>query len=338
MGCASSHSVRNTQQIVATLQKTIDQMKSKVEAIDQMKTQIERQSAAVHDIETRHQALSKQFMAQVSEHVSLCADFMTFIDIAREHEQAPKEIMERVEYLESKIASGIKNELSKVQEQLHNLESSALLDESTPQTSVLAIESELQNVQKKVLELEEQLFSAEIYDAENTNISGDGAEDESEGQVETDDRSDSNSSELALESLFTRLSPSLNRSSSSNQDYDVVGVLDFALLEPEDAFEAEISSITARVHRHAQQMKPPVCYPPGFEEPKSNIAAFPTAKSALTKGKARIENAQLHLASRSSMQATTNFASISKSQVLFVEKNENRMQDNGSDSTESSEL
>jgi hypothetical protein len=326
MGCASSHSVRNTQKTVADLQKTIDQMKSHIDTIDQLRlridtqaAQIESQNVAVQIVETRHQALAKQFMVQVSEHVSLCADFMTFIEIARENEQVPKEIMVRVECLESKIASGIKNELNKVQEQLHNLESSVLLDESDAQPSALDIASELQDVHKKVFDLEMQLFSDASVDADNTQSSGYNAVEQG-GQIETDDHSDGNASEAALETLFMRMSPSLNRSASSTHDYDIAGLLDFALLEPEDAFEAEFSSITARARRHAQQMKPPMCYPPGFDESKGSFPVFPSTPISSGKEQNPVEHVQLHVASRRNVHVVSKFFGGSKSQSFGVKQ------------------
>jgi len=276
MGCASSHSVKIAEERIISLQKTIDLMQSKVES----------HAAVMEDVRMRQHALTRQFMAQVSEHVSLCADFKTFIEIASENENRPQDIMERVESLETyiksvpgvQIASGVKIELIKVQEQLHNLENSAMLDESSPNPSVLAMASELQHVQMKVLALEAKLFSEGRDDAESVlegraaadwvDVSGDSAE---ENLAEIDSQSDDGASEAALEAVFMKASPNMNRSSASSHDYDVAGVLDFALLEPEDAFEAEISSITARVHRHTQHMEPPKRYPHGFNEPQRNV-------------------------------------------------------------------
>jgi chaperonin cofactor prefoldin len=332
MGCASSHSVRNTQQTVANLQETINQMKSQIETLDQIRLQIRSQAVALQNVETGHQALAKQFMTQVSEHVSLCADFMTFIDIARENEQVPKEIMERVEYLESKIASGLKNELNKVQEQLHNLESSVLLDESDAQTSALDIAYELQDVQKKVFDLEVKLFSEAVADANGANFSGESAGNEAY-QVETD-QSDGNVSEAALESLFMKVSPSLNRTPSSTHDYDVAGVLDFALLEPDDAFEVEFSSITARARRHAQLMKPSTSYPLGFDESHSKSSVLPSMQSSSTNAPIGVEFAQFNIESLKNVQALTKFSLGSQSVRIGV----NDKRDSGSDSATSSDL
>jgi len=309
MGCTSSHSVQQIEQRMVIMQKTIDQMKS----------QIESQVVTIEDIETRQQELMKQFVAQVSEHVSLCADFKTFIDIARENEVMPQAIMERVESLEKKIASVVKEDLNKVQEQLHNLQSSVLLDESNPELSVLTISSKLQNVQQKVCKLEAQLLSDQRDADIITNVSGDSADEESV-QAKNDYGSDDNASEEAIESLFMRTSPNLYRSSASTHDYDVSGVLDFTLLEPEDAFEAEISSIAARVHLRTRLMKPPQCYPLGFE-PTSKVVMFSNINSS--NGEAQEQNPQLRASSKRSMHAANKLLVGTRVPVYIAKQREN---------------
>ncbi len=313
MGCTSSHSVQKIEfeQRLTIVQKTIDHMKS----------QIESQVFVIEDIETRQQAMMKQFAAQVNEHVSLCADFKTFIDIARENEQMPQEIIERIEILETKIASVVNDELNKVKEQLHNLESSALLDESNPRPyGVLEIASQLQNVQQKVCNLEMQLLSDERAADFFTNVSGDSADEES-GQGKTDYCSDGNASEEALETLFMKTSPNLNTFSSSTHDYDVAGVLDFTLLEPEDAFEAEISSIAARVHLRTRLMKSQQCYPSGFEERSRNDPISSNLQVSLN-GSVRDEESQVHLSSRRNMHVATKLLNVSKTPVLVAKPKE----------------
>ncbi len=322
MGCTSSHSVQKIEfeQRITIVQKTIDQMKS----------QIETQVFVIEDIETRQQAMMKQFAAQVDEHVSLCADFKTFIDIARENEKMPQEIMERIETLETKMASVVKDELNKVKEQLHNLESSALLDESNPRSGVLEIASQLQNVQQKVCNLEMQLLSDERAVEFFTNVSGDSA-DEDSGQGKTDYCSDGNASEEALETLFMKTSPNLNRSSSSTHDYDVAGVLDFTLLEPEDAFEAEISSIAARVHLHTRLMKSPQCYPPGFEEPSRKVPISSNLQISSNEN-VRDQDSQSHISSRRNMHVANKLLNISKTTVTLVAKPRESYSSDASDS------
>ena len=308
MGCASSHSVENVQQSIATAQRTIDQLK----------IQMESQCVSIQDIETRQQAIIRQFKDQVSEHVSLCADFKTFIDIARENEQIPQEIMERVERLELKIESVVKDKLNKVQEQLHNLESSVNLDESNPQTNVIAIISELQNVQQKVFHLKAHLLSDERAADLITNISGDSIEEENGHFKTEEDCTDDDASEKALETLFMRVSPELNRSTSSANDYDVAGVLDFALLEPEDAFEAEISSITARLYVHTRLMKTPQIFPSGFAEPKSKN--WTSSNDHLLNGEVQEQDSQLHFASRRNIHAANTLRGAQEAPALTVKQ------------------
>ena len=327
MGCATSHTVEKTEQrITATEQRIVAMQK----AMDHMRLQVESQAVVVEDIQTRQLAFTRQFVAQVSEHVSLCADFKTFIEIASEHENQPKEIMKRVEALESKLRSGVNRELIKVQEQLHNLESSVLTEEPNNQISVLEIASELHHVQKKVLDLE-ALARLHSKDSESVNISdvsGDSPEDDVDHvqSEHSDDSSHGNASEEALETLFLKSSPKINGSAASTRDFDVAGVLDFALLEPDDAFEAEISSITARVHRHTQKMKSPQTYPPGFVGSASAVHSFSTAVQS-RHGQARHEKSELHVASRRNLHSMVG----SKAPAILV----NQRYDYGSDSSES---
>jgi hypothetical protein len=317
MGCATSHSMEKAEQRISTMQK----------AMDHMRIQIESQATVVDGIQTRQLAFTRQFVAQVSEHVSLCADFKTFIEIASEHESQPQEIMKRVEALELKIRSGPHRELIKVQEQLHNLESALLIEEPSTKIDVLAIASELHHVQKQVLDLE-ALARLHPKDTESVNISdvsGDSPEDDID-QTQSDDISHGDASEEALETLFRKSSPKMNGSSASTRDFDIAGVLDFALLEPDDAFEAEISSIAARVHRHTQKMKSPQTYPPGFVEPTPAGHTFSTAMQS-RHAPARQENSELHMASKRNLQAMVR----SKTPAINV----NQRYDYGSDSSES---
>jgi hypothetical protein len=320
MGCASSHSVENVEQRIVTAQRTIDHMK----------IQMESQGVAIQDIEMRQQAIIRQFKDQVSEHVSLCADFKTFIDIAREHEQIPQEIMERVELLESRIESVVRDKLNKVQEQLHNLESSVNLDESFPQTNVNAIVSELQNVQQKVFHLEAHLLSDERAADHVANVSGDSIEEENVHFKTEEDCTDDDASEKALETLFMRISPDLNRSTISAHDYDVAGVLDFALLEPEDAFEAEISSITARLYVHTRLMKSPQIFPPGFAEPISKT--WTSSNDHLLNGEVQEQDSQLHFASRRNIHAANIMRGAQEAAALTVKPSVEGYSSDNSDS------
>jgi hypothetical protein len=325
MGCATSHTVEKTEQRITATEQRIAAMQK---AMDHMRLQVESQAVVVEDIQTRQLAFTRQFVAQVSEHVSLCADFKTFIEIASEHENQPKEIMKRVEaLLESKIRSGVNRELTKVQEQLHNLESSVLTEEPNNQISVLSIASELHHVQKKVLDLEAlaRLHSKDSESVNITDVSGDSPEGDVD-HVQSDDSSHGNASEEALETLFLKSSPKINGSSASTRDFDVAGVLDFALMEPDDAFEAEISSITARVHRHTQKMKSPQTYPPGFVGSASAVHTFSTAMQSRN-GQARQEKSELHVPSRRNLQSMVG----SKAPAILV----NQRYDYGSDSSES---
>ena len=325
MGCASSHSVRTAEERIASLQKTIDHMQSKIES----------HGAAIEDVRTRQLALTRQFMAQVSEHVSLCADFKTFIEIASENEKRPQDIMERVECLEENMksvsgvetSSGVKIELNKVQEQLHNLENSALLDESSPKPNVIAMASDLQNIQKKLFELEARLLSEGRVAADwaDTSYQNSGESSEESGLAKTESNSDDGASEAALESVFMKSSPNLNRSSDSSHEYEVAAVLDFALLEPEDAFEAEFSSITARVHRHTQHIEPPPRYPHGFNDPQRNILST----KQLSNGKVS-EEPRLHVASARNVQPAINLSGSAKN----TSKNIDQRCDYGSDSSD----
>ena len=314
MGCASSHSVRTAEERIASLQKTIDHMQSKIES----------HAAAMEDVRTRQLALTRQFMAQVSEHVSLCADFKTFIEIASENEMRPKS----VSGLE--ISSGVKIELNKVQEQLHNLENSALLDESSPKPNVIAMASDLQNIQKKLFELEARLLSEGRVAADWADISyqNSGESSEESGLAKTESHSDDGASEAALESVFMQSSPNLNRSSASSHEYEVAAVLDFALLEPEDAFEAEFSSLTSRVHRHTQHMEPPQRYPHGFNDPQRNV---PSTKQ-LSNGKVSgyPEDPRLYVASARNVQPAINLSGSAKN----TSKNIDQRRDYGSDASD----
>jgi hypothetical protein len=282
MGCASSHSVGKIEQQLVNMQQTIDYMK----------LQIESQSTVVHDSQAMQQELTRQSLFQAGEHVSLCADFQMFISIARENEATSLRLVERVQSLESKIANNVKVELNKMQEQLHNLESSTLSD-GDPNHSpiVLAPAYRRKNVQKSTSEMESQLTFDVAAGISLDNLSGDSAE--GSVSMETGFQSDSGASEAALENVFVRSSLNLNKSSSSIQDHHDVA----AILEPEDSFEAEISSIAARVHRHPHS--------PVYHEPKRKGLSYAAARSASNED-AQGENITSHV------ESTTNIQAISK--------------------------
>jgi hypothetical protein len=204
-----------------------------------------------------------------------------------------------------------------------------LTEEPNNQISVLAIASELHHVQKKVLDLEAlaRLHSKDGESVNITDVSGDSPEDDVDHvqSEHSDDSSHGNASEEALETLFLKSSPKINGSSASTREFDVAGVLDFALLEPDDAFEAEISSITARVQRHTQKMKSPQTYPPGFVGSASVVHSFSPMQSR--HGQARQEKSELHVASRRNLHSMVG----SKAPAILV----NQRYDYGSDSSES---